>query len=146
MFEREFIEIITDYEENKGKHGIRNSQTNTSRERRKITSGEKYTRKKLNTGQSVRTSHAWKKLLHCTNFAEPVIASFFGISTNIPCFKVFYKIQIKTFKNKDYVSKQYFGSEFQIDEDLLSCSVKLHLQKTQLSALCVAKPGSQAYP
>jgi len=39
--------------------------------------------------------------LHSTNFAEPVIASFFGIGTNTACFKVFYTIQIKYLrKNK----------------------------------------------
>jgi hypothetical protein len=39
--------------------------------------------------------------LHSANFAEPVIASFFGIGTNIACFKVFYAIQIKYLrKNK----------------------------------------------
>ena len=38
------------------------------------------------------TSHAWKKLLHNTNFAKLVIASFFGINTNIPYLKVFYNV------------------------------------------------------
>lgn len=40
-----------------------------------------------NETKHIRTSHAWKKLSNGTNFAEPVVASFFGIEANIACLK-----------------------------------------------------------
>lgn len=38
--------------------------------------------------ESIRTSHARKDLTDGTNFAEPVVAGFFGIKADVASFKI----------------------------------------------------------